>query len=203
MRSLSQEDGTRLGLRERKKARTRAAIQHEALRLFREQGYEATTIEQIAEAAEVSESTFYRYFPTKEGVVLWDEFDPLLIDAFKRQPPELTPIQAMRGAFRTVFDDLSPEQWEEQRQRFELQRSVPGLRAAVADQVIGTVGVAAAMIGERVGRPADDFAVRTIAGAAIGALLPMFLILEEDPDADWVGLVDEALARLEAGLPLD
>lgn len=65
------------GLRERKKAKTRAAIQHEALRLFREQGYDETKIEQIAAAVEVSESTIYRYFPTKEDLVLWDEFDPL------------------------------------------------------------------------------------------------------------------------------
>jgi AcrR family transcriptional regulator len=192
-----------LGLRERKKAKTRAAIQHEALRLFREQGYEETTIEQIAEAAEVSESTFYRYFPTKDDVVLWDEFDPLLIEAFRQQPREASPIQAMRGAFRAVFEGLTSEQWDEQRQRFELVMVVPALRAATADQIIGTVGVAAKIIGERVGLPADDFAVRTIAGAIIGVMLPMFLILQEDPEADWVKLADEAFARLEAGLPLD
>src|SRR5690348_5485874 len=84
------------GLRERKKAKTRAAIQRHALRLFREQGYEATTVNQIAEAAEISPSTFFRYFPTKEDVVLYDAVDPVAFAAFEAQPRELSPIEALR-----------------------------------------------------------------------------------------------------------
>src|ERR687897_2381320 len=100
----SQTDGgPKAGLRERKKARTRAEIQRQALRLFRERGYEATTVARIAEAAEVSESTFFRYFPTKEDVVLWDEFDPLIFEAFRERPPELSPVRALRGAIREAM----------------------------------------------------------------------------------------------------
>src|ERR687886_66340 len=98
MTSLPEPDRAAVGLRERKRARTKAAIQQQALRLFREQGYEATTIEQIAEAAEFSPSTFFRYFPTKEDVVMYDDIDPLLVAAFDAQPGELSPIQALRGA---------------------------------------------------------------------------------------------------------
>jgi AcrR family transcriptional regulator len=192
-----------VGLRERKKARTRSAIQYEALRLFREQGYDETTVEQIAEAAEISESTFYRYFPTKEDVVLWDALDPVMIEAFRRQPPELTPIRAMRGAFRAVFEASPPERWDEQRERLELIQAVPELRAAIADQIVGTVDGAAAMIAERVGRPAEDPAVRALAGAVIGVLLPLLPSLAHEPGAGWLALIDDALARLEAGLPLD
>src|SRR5215831_18599469 len=100
------------GLRERKKAKTRAAIQRHALRLFREQGYEATTVEQIAAAAEVSPSTFFRYFPTKEDVVLYDPFDPVLISAFEAQPPLLSPMQAMREALHATFAAMSREEME-------------------------------------------------------------------------------------------
>src|SRR5437016_6707742 len=103
------DDRPALGLRERKKAKTRAAIQQHALRLFREQGYDATTVEQIAAAAEISPSTFFRYFPTKEDVVLYDAFDPLIFAAFAAQPAALSPIQALRGALRAVFAALSAE----------------------------------------------------------------------------------------------
>src|ERR1039458_4795736 len=73
-------DQPTVGLRERKRARTRAEIQGHALRLFRQQGYEATTVHQIIEEAEVSESTFFRYFPTKAEVVLFDGMDALIVD---------------------------------------------------------------------------------------------------------------------------
>src|ERR1700677_5219167 len=91
------------GLRERKKARTRASLREHALRLFREQGYQATTVEQIAAAAEVSPSTFFRYFPTKEDVVLQDDMDTRMVEAFDRQPADLTPLAAVRGAMREAW----------------------------------------------------------------------------------------------------
>src|SRR5262252_2552636 len=66
------------GLRERKKQKTRWAIQEHALRLIAEQGYDATTVDQIAAAAEISPSTFFRYFPTKEDLIIEDEYDAVL-----------------------------------------------------------------------------------------------------------------------------
>jgi len=191
-----------LGLRERKKARTRAAIQRHALRLFREHGYEATTTSQIAEAAEVSESTFFRYFPTKEDVVLWDEFDPQVIEVFRSQPAGSSPIQALRVAFREVLDGLSDEARAEVRERLTLVLSVPPLRATLLDQVVGPIRLLAALVAERTGRRAEDPAVRTLAGAVLGVSLSAMFEAAEDPGADVVQLIDEAMARLEAGLPL-
>src|ERR1700735_3172237 len=100
---LGRAPGQPSGLRERKKARTRATIRAEALRLFREQGYHATTVEQIAAAAEVSPSTFFRYFPTKEDLVLQDDMDTRMIEALERQPAGLSPVAAVRAAAREVF----------------------------------------------------------------------------------------------------
>jgi len=97
------------GLRERKKARTRASVQTIALNLFSRQGYDATTIEQIATLAEISESTFFRYFPTKEHLVISDDLDPLLIETFKSLPPEIGVFEALRYSLRKTFGDLSLE----------------------------------------------------------------------------------------------
>lgn len=191
-----------MGLRERKKAKTRAAIQQHALRLFRQQGYDATTVEQIAEAAEVSPSTFFRYFPTKEDVVLWDEFDPLLIAAFKAQPSGLSPLRAFRNAFKAVFAEFSPEELVELRERTTLVLEVPELRSRTLDQFTGTVQLLADVIAEQVGRRTDDFAVRTLAGAVVGAAIAVWLAVADDPGADIADLLDAAMAHLEAGLPL-
>src|SRR5215469_17329630 len=99
---------TQSSLRERKKARTRAAIREHALRLFRENGYQKTTVEDIAAAAEVSPSTFFRYFPTKEDVVLQDDMDDRLFEAFERQPASLSPLAALRAAIREALATLTP-----------------------------------------------------------------------------------------------
>src|SRR6201987_5695157 len=109
MRTVSQDRPC--GLRERKKARTRAAIREHALRLFREQGYQATTVEQIAAAAEVSPSTFFRYFPTKEDLVLQDDLDARIAEALIRQPKELGPIAALRAGMREAWASFTPAEW--------------------------------------------------------------------------------------------
>jgi AcrR family transcriptional regulator len=87
-------------------------IRREAFRLIEENGYAATTVEQIAEAAEVSPSTLFRYFPTKESVLLADDMDPVILNALDEQPPELSPSQAVRRAYQAVMANLSDDQRE-------------------------------------------------------------------------------------------
>lgn len=190
------------GLRERKKAKTRAAIQRHALRLFREQGYEATTVEQIAAAAEVSPSTFFRYFPTKEDVLLYDPLDPVLFAAFEAQPPELTPIQAIREAIRAVYGAMSAEELAEQWERGMLIFSVPDLRMRMLDDILTPAQQFAELIAKRVGRRADELAVRTFVGALIGAMMAAVLAVVNDPKEGFIELMDASLAYLEAGMPL-
>jgi AcrR family transcriptional regulator len=191
-----------MGLRERKKSRTRSEIQSQSLRLFREQGYEATTVEQITAAAEVSETTFYRYFPNKRDLVLTDELDPRIVEAIRAQPPELNAVQALRAALRSVLTALPPERREEARERTALVISVDELRASMLDQVAGAMHLIAAAVAERTGRSIDDSAVRTLAGAVVGATMAVTFATVDDPTADFATMIDESLAHLEAGLAL-
>jgi AcrR family transcriptional regulator len=192
-----------VGLRERKKAKTRAMIQHHALRLFAKQGYDATTVEQIADAAEISPSTFFRYFPNKEDVVLTDEYDPLIIEALRSQPPDVGPIEAIRGAMRSVFGNLSPAEIQEMRHRSEMMVTIPDLRAAFLGSMSDQLRLIAMVIAPRVGHEADDFAVRTFAGALFGVAIAALFDWLEHPDQDLFALMDDALAHLDAGLPFN
>jgi len=191
-----------IGLRERKKLRTRALIQKEAIRLFLERGFEATTIEEIAEAAEISPSTFFNYFPTKEEVVLQDELDPLILAAFNAQPEGTHPIRALRDSMKTVFGQLTAEQDNVMRQRISLMSSTPALRSAMLTQFADLVDQIAELMAGRVGREPTDFAIRNLAGALLGVMMSALLIAASDPKADMIDVADRAMAHLEAGLPL-
>ena len=190
------------GLRELKKARTREAIQEHALALFAQRGYGATTVDAIAAAAEVSPSTFFRYFPTKEDVVLHDRYDPLLLGAFHAQPPELDVIAALRATMREVLGSLPPAEVERERQRATLIVSVPELRARSLDQLASTMAAFATEIAQRAGRSANDPAVRNMTGALIGVSRAALRGAAADPASSYLELLDASLAHLEAGLPL-
>jgi AcrR family transcriptional regulator len=202
------------GLRERKKARTRASLREHALRLFREQGYQATTVEQIAAAAEVSPSTFFRYFPTKEDVVLQDDMDTRLVEAFANQPADLAPIPAIRAALREAWRSFTPAEWEQIREGGRLSMEVPEIRARTMNEFSRLINAIAEAIAGRTGRCSDDLRVRVLAGAVIGVMMSVFLPehLAADAGAELVSdavfgphsvaRIDEALAFLEKGLPL-
>ncbi len=190
------------GLRERKKAKTRAAIREHALRLFRERGYSATTVEQIAAAAEVSPATFFRYFPTKEDVVLQDDLDVVTLEALEAQPAELGPIAAMRAATKSMLAILSPEDLARLGETVELSMSVPEVRARAVDEFTRTIDVVACALATRAGRDPDDFAARNVAGAIVGVIMAATVRRPGQGPADMFAQIDAALAHLEAGLPL-
>ncbi len=201
---------TRPGLRERKKARTRAAIREHAFRLFREQGYDATTVEQIADAAEVSPSTFFRYFPTKEDVVLQDDLDLLWLEAIREQPPEVGPIAALRAGVHTAFARMGEAEWAQLRETAEVALAVPAVRGRMLEELARTTQALAEAVAERTGRDPGDFAVRALAGAIVGiAIAAWFEVADDLIDymdqgrlATFADKFERGLALLEAGLPV-
>jgi AcrR family transcriptional regulator len=194
------------GLRERKKARTRASLREHALRLFRDQGYEATTVEQIAAAAEVSPSTFFRYFPTKEDVLLRDDFEVLAIEAFERQPPGLAPLAAMRAAIREAVADLTEAEWADMRLQAMIAANTPEVRARSLDEMVRTMRTMSEALARRAGVDPDDIRVRALTGAVMGVVLAVGMPYEAWTEADaGPGMfieIDKGLALLEQGLPL-
>ena len=187
----------RMGLRERKKLRSRRTIRTEALKLFQRQGYSSTTIDQIAEAADISPSTFFRYFPSKEQLVLADDLDPIMIHAIESQPAQLSPLAAFRKAMHDTFAALDPQDWQFEQDRMRLIYNEPELRSVIMRETERNVELIAELIARRIGRAADDFEVRAFAGAMIGAMMTAFgregLDLEK---------VDRIAEFMQAGMPL-
>ncbi|MGX9789230.1 TetR family transcriptional regulator [Mycobacterium sp. MMS18-G62] len=186
-----------LGLRERKKLQTKETIQREAYRLFDEQGYANTTVEQIAEAAEVSPSTFFRYFPSKELVLMADDLDRVTVEALARLPADLSPLQAFRRAFDLTMKVVSNDGWELERTRQRLVFSIPELKAAQFDAYGRIIRLLSEAECQRTGREGDDFEVRVFFGVLAGALMA---VIDHSPGA--VDQMYRALDFIEAGMPL-
>lgn len=96
------------GLRERKKRRTRDALLRAALLLFVAQGYEHTTVDEITDAVDVSQRTFFRYFANKEeaAFAVQDLVESHFVAALRSRPPDEGPLEALRGAALGAWDTL-------------------------------------------------------------------------------------------------
>ena len=186
-----------LGLRDRKKIKTREAIRREAMRLIEENGYANTTVEQIAEAAEVSPSTFFRYFPSKEMVLMANDLDLVTIKALEQQSPEIPSLQAFRRALEITMAALSEDGWRFERARLRMVLSIPELKAAQFDEYRRTVARLTEADCRRTGREPDDFEVRVFVGALAGGLMAVLDRASGVPERMY-----RALDFMEAGMPL-
>lgn len=191
------------GLRERKKLRTRLRLQQEALRRFAEQGYERTTVEQICAAAEVSPSTFFRYFPTKEDVVFWDDYNPLLGELLAARPPHEPPLRAVRNALLEGVARVFHLDQEDILTQARLVLSVPALRARMWEQQAATQRVLAGVLAGRTGADPADYRVLVAAAACAGAVTTAVQAWADSGGGKhFTTLVDRAFDLLAAGLPL-
>ncbi|MBU3751270.1 MAG: TetR family transcriptional regulator [Mycobacterium sp.] len=158
------------GLRERKKQRTRATLVDVAARLCAEQGYERTTVDQIAAGADVSPRTFSRYFPNKEAVIaaLMEEVAEQVAEALTRQPRDITEHEALVRAHTEVFraaEHGQPESTSVDRMRgfLSIVNSTPMLSLATFTfRPDGSTHAVVEAIAWRMGLPTTDPAVRVV-----------------------------------------
>jgi len=171
------------GLRERKKQRTRQALVSAATELFERHGYEATTVADIAAAAEVSTRTFFSYFPSKEAVLFADAAERVAValetiaDRGAADRPVDVLIRAIDQAVGSNVELLG----RLGHVRVDLMHSTPTLRGHMAGQVT----LAGQQITEalRAAFPeTDDLVVAAMVGALLGALIGVVTSLQADPD---------------------
>jgi AcrR family transcriptional regulator len=189
------------GLRERKRTRTRLMIQAEAMRLFAEKGYENTTVDEIAYAAAISPRTFFRYFPTKEDVVAWDEYDPIAPDLIDARPVDEPLAETLRVIFHQAVGGLYQRDREGLALRVRLLMTVPELRARLRDEQRNGEKFMAALLAQKRGLPADDLGVQVLA-SAFGSTVMVVLDewVKRDGKSDPLALLDQALDSLAAGM---
>jgi AcrR family transcriptional regulator len=192
-----------VGLRERKKEKTRLAIQREALRLFQEQGYEATTVEQIAAAVEISPSTFFNYFPSKEDVVVYDPYDPEVLEALA----ELPAGESLTTTFRLLsnrLDALFQRDRELILIRTRLAMETPELLGRMWEEMERGQVMMQTVIAQRTGRDPDDLEVRVAARLLLGAVWESFLEWSRrDGKVSLKDLINRALDVVDAGAQPD
>jgi AcrR family transcriptional regulator len=199
------------GLRERKKQQTRQAIHDAAMRLFAERGFEATTIADIAAAADISPRTFFAYFASKEEAV-FAKFEPAFEDfdrTLSERPPGTTALDALRTWIARAAQEFMGD-IERERLEAKLRHESPAVAACDLQHMRRFEQRLAEAVGEDLGEPADALRPRLVAAAAVAALQASSdkadLILEGDRKqaeamvADPMAFIDDALRFLEAGL---
>ncbi|MFG3293271.1 TetR/AcrR family transcriptional regulator [Streptomyces sp. NPDC048179] len=193
-----------LGLRERKKIKTREAIRSAMYTLVEEQGYDATTIEQIAERAEVSPSTVFRYFPTKEDIVLTDEYDPIIMEELRSRPADESWPDSLRHVMHRAITMGMKDPHAVSRLRTRLMVEVPAVRSRMMESMSETGRMLCQAIGERTGRDPESLEVRVYAMSIVGGLMETSMYwAEQDHEPDFDALVDRALNVIEHGLPTE
>ncbi|BCB76350.1 TetR/AcrR family transcriptional regulator [Phytohabitans flavus] len=189
-------------LRAQRRAETQRAIQAHAVRLFVERGYDATTVIDVAEAAGVSPMTVYRHFPTKEDLVLVDQYGRLLAERITASPAARPLVRRVGNALvdsataltrSGTTGDLTPEG------RFLLARlrlmiSTPALRAKHLDNQYALQQAIVGALGEEAAEPDAAFHAQAAASACLAAMHTALVRWAEDEGrADLADLVRKAL----------
>ena len=183
----------------RRRITSRDELEQTAFALFAAQGFEATTVDEIAAAAGIGRRTFFRYFPSKNDIpwgAFEDELDRMRV-RLKACPPEVPLMDAIRLAL-IDFNRVEPAQVPLHRRRMELILRVPALLAHSTLRFAAWRAVIAEFAAERTGRRPDDLAPQAIAHAVLGVAVAAYEQWLDDEDAELGALLDAAMRQLGA-----
>ncbi|MGV9712459.1 TetR family transcriptional regulator [Gordonia sp. NPDC003424] len=201
--SRTTDQGRRIGLRERNKIRTRSTIREAAMALFADQGYTHTTVEQIARAAEVSHTTFFRYFTSKEQVVLDDGLDDERTEIFAAIPPGLGRFDLLRRLVSDVIGLVVDDPWASSPERLRLIMNEPALRVAHQVEADAAISEMSGFIAEYLGLDPASPRLRVFMAAAGGVMFHLAAqAVDGDADEELLDTLLDAFDLLEQGLPL-
>jgi AcrR family transcriptional regulator len=200
---MTKESAPVEGLRERHRKRTAADLEEAALALFTKRGFDAVTIDDIAAAADVSRRTFFRYFASKEDVILSDH--PRRLDeleaALDRRPPDEPALTALRHAILSLAGSFE-EQRDHMLRRFRLVTTTPALEARSLCLQRNWESAVTAMLAERMGvDPAKDLRPGVVAATAMAAMrVATVNWLAGGGQGDLPAIVADSLDLLDGGL---
>jgi TetR/AcrR family transcriptional regulator, regulator of mycofactocin system len=183
----------------RRRVTSRDDLENVAFELFGRQGFDRTTVDDIASAAGIGRRTFFRYFPSKNDVP-WGNFEAELerMRARLKACPERTPLMDAIRAAIVDFNRIAPEQVPLHRRRMELILRTPALQAHSTLRYAAWREVIAEFAGERLGQPPDGLAPRTVAYVALGAAVAAYEQWLESADSELGALLDRSMRELAA-----
>ena len=188
----------------RRRITSREELEQAAFALFAAQGFEATTVDEIAAAAGIGRRTFFRYFPSKNDIpwgAFEDELERMRV-RLKACPPEVPLMDAIRVAL-IDFNRVAPAQVPLHRRRMDLILRVPTLLAHSTLRFTTWREVIAEFAAERTGRRPDDLAPQTVAHAVLGVAVAAYQHWLDDPGSDLGALLDNAMRELGAAFGAD
>lgn len=163
-----------MGLRERKKAMTRTALEDAALELFTRKGFDHTTVDEIADACNVSRRTFFRYFASKEDIFSGDKdvHESEMFDLIAARPADEPALASLRATLIALAADLEADR-PRMVAKVRIINETPSLRSAGLEHEQGTIDLVVDALARRSEAEVDDearFRLRLVTQAAIGAL---------------------------------
>ena len=165
------EDTPVIGLWERKRSAAMRLVQEVALDLFDAHGYVDVTVERIAAASDISPSSVYRYFGTKEHIVLWDESDPIWSARIPQGLRSHPPLETLRFMVDALVSGVLRSDRERLRRRISLIMREPSVEAASALQAYRTAETFGTAVSEALDREHGDLEVQLFSHGVVGAIV--------------------------------